>query len=530
MSSRTDTRSALSGFDQRILVLAPSGIDAEVIHRVLVGAGLRSHVCPDAMDLMTELGSGAGAAIVADEALGLGEAARLAAFVSAQPAWSDLPLILLTRPRQELGQLIAQLTAGGHAHLTVFERPIGPSALLAAAHTVLRARMRQYQVRDELVRRTKAEAALREADARKDDFIAMLAHELRNPLAPIRTATRVLELLGPKEPRLVEARAIIERQAAHMTRIVDDLLDASRVIRGKIGLQMERLRVGAVIAQAIETARPLLDAAEHTLTVGHVPDVWIEGDAVRLVQVVANLLGNAAKFTPHGGHITLGVSVEDARVSISVQDTGVGISEGAQERIFELFQQENVALDRAQGGLGIGLTLAKQLVAMHGGTVRVHSELGKGSRFVVTLPCVDPTPGSAGHEAGTAGHGATGALRVLVVEDNPDESSSLHVLLELHGYEVRLARDGVEALRISDAFAPDVALIDIGLPGIDGYGVAERIRATGGRQPFLVAHTGYGTPEDKRRARDAGFDAHMVKPVDPDDLVKRIEESLAAKK
>jgi PAS domain S-box-containing protein len=368
---------------------------------------------------------------------------------------------------------------------------------------------------------------LHDANRRKDEFLAMLAHELRNPLAPIRNAAHVLRMVAQDEPKIAMARDIIDRQVVHMTRLIDDLLDVSRITRSKIDLKNERLLLREVIENAVEASRPVLEAAQHTVSVNPGSDVWIEGDRARLVQVLTNLLTNAAKFTPRGGHVTLRVARAGDGVEIAVRDTGVGIPREAQQRIFELFQQENVSLERAHGGLGIGLTLVKRLVEMHGGSVSVSSDgNGKGSEFIVKLPVLaeaaSPTDdGSSGRRTGL------GPVRVLIVEDNEDAAESFRLLLELHGHQVRVARDGLEGLRAFEEFSPEVAFLDLGLPGIDGFGVAERIRAIAGKHPVLVAISGYGRDEDKQRALEAGFDAHLTKPVDHD-RIEALLQTLAA--
>ena len=370
---------------------------------------------------------------------------------------------------------------------------------------------------------------LHDASRRKDEFLAMLAHELRNPLAPIRNAAHVLRMVAHDEPRIATARDIIDRQVAHMTRLIDDLLDVSRITRSKIELKKERLLLRDVIENAVEASRPVLETASHTIAVNTGTDVWIEGDRARLVQVLTNLLTNAAKFTPRGGHVTLLASrIAGGGVAISVRDTGVGIPKDAQQRIFDLFQQENVSLERTHGGLGIGLTLVKRLVEMHGGTVSVASEgMGKGTEFTITLPVVAEVSATE-ERTSHVRRESSGPMRVLVVEDNEDAAESFRMLLELNGHVVRVARDGVEGLRAFEEFAPEVAFVDLGLPGIDGFGVAERVRAIAGRHPVLVAISGYGRDEDKRRALDAGFDAHMTKPVDHDRVEAFLREIAAS--
>ena len=369
---------------------------------------------------------------------------------------------------------------------------------------------------------------LQDANRRKDEFLAMLAHELRNPLAPIRNAAHVLRMVAHDEPRVAMARDIIDRQVTHMTRLIDDLLDVSRITRSKIELKKERLLLRDVIENAVEASRPVLEASQHTIAVNAGADVWVEGDRARLVQVLTNLLTNAGKFTPRGGHVALRVSRAGSGVAVSVRDTGVGIPKDAQQRIFDLFQQENVSLERTHGGLGIGLTLVKRLVEMHGGTVSVASDgTGKGAEFTITLPVLAEVSAHA-EEISPARREGSGPMRVLVVEDNEDAAESFRLLLELHGHVVRVARDGLEGLRAFEEFSPEVAFVDLGLPGIDGFGVAERVRAIAGRRPVLVAISGYGRDEDKRRALDAGFDAHMTKPVDHDRVEAFLREVAAS--
>jgi signal transduction histidine kinase/DNA-binding response OmpR family regulator len=362
---------------------------------------------------------------------------------------------------------------------------------------------------------------IREADRRKNEFLAMLAHELRNPLAPIRNAAQVLRLLGLENPTLDWARDVLDRQVGQMVRIVDDLLDVSRITRGKIQLRTEPVDVAAVVARAVETSRPLIDARRHGLSVALPPEpLRAEADPARLAQVLANLLNNAAKYTEEGGQIWLDVAREAGEVVFRVRDTGIGIPREMLASVFELFTQADRSLDRSQGGLGIGLTLVKSLVEMHGGSVRASSEgPGKGSEFVVRLPALpaDPPPPSANGSREVAGAGAR--RRVLVVDDNVDGADSLAILLRAARHEVAVSHDGAAALREAEAFRPEVVLLDIGLPGMSGYEVARRLRQLPGLEGvLLVALTGYGQDEDRQRSRDAGIDHHLVKPADPQAL------------
>ncbi|HEX6903124.1 MAG TPA: ATP-binding protein [Thermoanaerobaculia bacterium] len=368
----------------------------------------------------------------------------------------------------------------------------------------------------------RTEEALREADRRKDEFLAMLAHELRNPLAPIRNAAQALKLSGPADDRREWALEVIERQTQHLTRLVDDLLDVSRITRGKVTLAHEPLDLATVVHRAVEASRPLIDARRHHLSVVLPPEpVRLEGDLTRLVQVVGNLLNNAAKYTDPGGHIGIEAAREDGEAVIRVRDDGMGLPADLLPRVFDLFTQADRSLDRSQGGLGIGLTLVRQLVELHGGRVEARSDgPGHGSEFAVRLPALDaPAVAGAGTAAGEPVRSAARGMRVLVVEDNPDSAEMMSFLLQLRGHEVRTAHDGHQALEEARIFEPQAVLCDIGLPGMNGYEVAERLRQHPAfeRTP-LIALTGYGQEEARRRAQEAGFDHHLVKPVEPDAL------------
>jgi signal transduction histidine kinase len=358
---------------------------------------------------------------------------------------------------------------------------------------------------------------VQEADHRKNEFLSMLAHELRNPLAPIRNAVQLLRMRGNDHPDLDAIRDLIDRQVQQLVRLVDDLLDISRITRGKIRLQKEPVEVAAVVARAVETSRPLIDARKHALTVTLPPEpLRVEGDPVRLAQVLGNLLNNAAKYTEDGGKIWLTAVREGNEAVLRVRDTGVGIPADLLGSVFDLFTQIEQSLDRSQGGLGIGLTLVRRLVEKHGGRVQAFSAgPGQGSEFTVRLPLLlteGPHPATAnGQTNGAAG----GRCRVLVVDDNNDAADSLAQLLRVAGHEVQVCNDGPEALTTYVTFQPEIVLLDIGLPGMDGYEVARRLRSqTNNGKPLLVALTGYGQAEDIRRSLEAGFDHHFVKPAD----------------
>jgi CheY-like chemotaxis protein len=365
-----------------------------------------------------------------------------------------------------------------------------------------------------------AEQALREADRRKDEFLAMLAHELRNPLAPMRSALEAFRLLLPPDPQLGQLRDIVDRQVGQLTRLVDDLLDVTRITIGKVRLRREPMDLVAAIERAVETVQPLIAARRHRLDVERPPGpAWVQGDQVRLTQVVANLLGNAAKYTPEGGRIALRVTVDASEATVEVEDNRIGIAPEMLERVFDLFEQDERALDRSEGGLGIGLTLVKKLVELHGGRVAAASTgRGRGARFTVSLPVLGAAPDEPPAEIPGAG-ARGGGRRILVVDDNVDAVESLALLLELSGHEVHRAYEGSRALELARALHPEIALLDLGLPGLDGYAIARALRADPATAHMtLVALTGYGQPADRERSRAAGFDAHLVKPVDFDEL------------
>ncbi|HUP10499.1 MAG TPA: response regulator [Caldimonas sp.] len=378
----------------------------------------------------------------------------------------------------------------------------------------------------EIEERRDIEAKLHASNRRKDEFLAMLSHELRNPLAPIRTALEVIRRLAPPDPKLAWATEVTGRQVSHLTRLVEDLLDVARINQGKITLQLETVDLRDVLAHGIETVRPFLEARRDHL-VRHLPDkpVWMRGDFARLSQVVANLLNNAVKYTEEGGTIELSLSVgTDGHAEISVCDNGIGIDAELLPNVFELFEQGQRTLDRSQGGLGVGLTLVRRLVELHHGRVDVSSEgVGRGAQFRIHLPClseaVSPEPDRRDESPAVVGT----RCRVLVVDDNHDAAEAAAVLLSLAGHEVKAVGDAHEAIACAPVFAPDVVVLDIGLPGMDGYELARRLRELPQTNASLmVALTGYGQRGDRDRARDAGFDHHLTKPAEPDDLLALI--------
>jgi signal transduction histidine kinase len=512
---------APAGPDHRVLVLAPTSRDAAMARTLMAPAGIAMEFCSGLEALVRELREGAAAILVPEEAVLPPRGDLLAEALRRQPAWSDLPVLLMTRPGAESAGL--EEAAQQFGNVMLLERPLRVATLSSALRTAVRARQRQYQIRAHLAERARAEAALRTADQRKDEFLATLGHELRNPLAPLATA---LELLKRSELQATARRAadVMDRQVAHLIRLVDDLLELSRITRGVIDVNRAPVDLAAVVRAAVDTSRPALDAAHHTLQVDlpAVPPV-VSGDVVRLTQVFANLLTNAAKYTNPGGHVWLTVRSEGAYARVSVRDDGIGIPPGQLASVFDMFTQVDRSARHTQGGLGIGLTLVRSLVEMHGGTVVARSEgPGLGSEFVVDLPLLDGARPAA--EDGAVLQRLP-ARRVLVVDDNRDAAQSLAALLDSLGATVQVAASGHAALAILPTFAPQAVLLDIGMPGMDGYEVARRIRADASqRGTLLIALTGWGQADDCRRAREAGFDHHMVKPPD----LQRLRAWLAA--
>jgi signal transduction histidine kinase len=437
---------------------------------------------------------------------------EICARIKADPGLARIVVLQTSASHIDSRHRVASLDAGADGYLV---EPMEPEELVANVRALLRMR----KAEDE---RQAALEALQEADRRKDEFLAMLAHELRNPLAPIRNA---VEILRADDPAVREkARAMIGRQVRHLARLVDDLMEVSRITQRKVVLQKSAVQLAAVIDSAVEVARPFVEARRQALavTVEEQP-VWLEADAVRLSQVIGNLLHNASKFTPLDGRISLDARRVGDEVRIVVTDDGEGISAEVLPKVFDLFTQGERTLERTQGGLGIGLSLVKGLVTMHGGTVEAESAgPGKGSRFTIRLPmplvpATQPLPRAA-RASSPMPH------RILVVEDNVDSAEAMLLLLRQSGHEVKTVNDGAEAVGIARIFRPDVILLDIGLPGMDGYELAGKLRGMEEtRDARMIAVSGYGQQKDRQRSTDAGFDLHLVKPVDPSRLREAIE-------
>jgi signal transduction histidine kinase len=496
-----------------ILLLLPTHRDTQLAARVLRDEGMATVECVDADALRDALREPAGAVFVAEEWLALGAGDVLADLLARQPSWSDLPIVVVARTDSDSTQLARLLDTLGNASL--LERPARVAALTSAARTALRARQRQYQIRAQLEDLEHARAELDAGAKRKDEFLAMLGHELRNPLAPIRNAIEVL-LPATERPRDRSMLAMMRRQVDHMVRLVEDLVDVARLTHGTIELRQQPTSIPDVLHAAIALSMPLVESSRHVLDID-IPEgepLVAMADATRLAQVFSNLLNNAAKYSAPAGRIRLSLRREGDAAVVRVADRGIGIEAGMLPRIFELFTQGRHLPQHARGGLGIGLTLVRSLVRMHGGRIDVHSDgPGHGSEFTVHLPLVRaadaaPRPSALGDLAVPAG------MRVLVVDDNVDAAETMGMLLAALGVDHGVAFDGHEALRCVEQAVPDVVLLDLGMPGMDGFEVARRI---GAQHPdvSLIALTGWSQAEDIARTQAAGFSEHLSKPVRP---------------
>ena len=500
----------------RVLVLAPSGRDAALACEVLQSAGVAAEPAPTLGELCARITEGAGAVVLTQEALRPPALARLAGALSGQPPWSDLPVLVFSSHEAGSGPAADRPAAlAGIANLIFLDRPTRRVALLSAVHSALRARRRQYEVRDLVFQ-------LQRGVRERDQFLAILGHELRNPLGAILASVQLLEQKEPeKGPR---ERKIIRRQTQLLSRLVDDLLDVSRVTSGKIALDRRGVDLRELVGRCVVNCGAAAREAGVAIAFSANGAVWVTGDAVRLEQIVNNLLTNAVKYTPPGGRVDVRVAREGPDALVRVADTGVGMDAEILPRVFDLFTQAEEALDRAHGGLGIGLTLVRSLVELHGGTVRAESPgRGLGSTFTVRVPGAE-----AGASKGSDEEGAVPPVesrRILLVEDNADVRDGLRELLEESGHRVATAADGLEGIQLASSFRPDAAFVDIGLPGLDGYGVARHLRQSLGADVLLVALTGYGLPEDRRRALEGGFDAHLTKPVTLRAILRLLAES-----
>ena len=514
--------------EEAVLILAPTAKDALLCRKILEEAGAECAPCRDVGDVCGGIAGGAGIAVLSEEALTNENLDLLRLELRRQPAWSDFPLLILTEEGADSEMVLRTLETLGN--VTLLERPVRVPALVSAVRAGLRARRRQYQIRDYLRESDRISEALREADKRKDEFLAILAHELRNPLAPLRNALEAMRLKPHDREAAAWARGMMERQVAQMVRLIDDLLDLSRVSRGRIELRHERTEVVSLVHGALEICGAAIKAGGHTLTLD-LPDepMPLTCDPTRLVQVICNLISNAAKYTPPGGRITVAarrMQGEAGGVEISVRDTGIGIPREMLGKVFDMFTQVEQSVDRSQGGLGIGLTLVERLVALHGGTVEARSAgPGQGSEFVVRLPQQAEAPAPVRVAVLPESPRPVAKRRILVADDNRDAADSLAYMLRIAGHDVRTAYDGQQAIDVAETFRPALALVDIGMPRLNGYETARRLRKTSfGDGLVLIALTGWGQPDDRSRSVAAGFNHHVVKPLDP----SMLERLLAA--
>ncbi len=503
----TELQSA--SLDEHFLVLAPTGRDAALTRNLLESAGIESAICSDVPELCSRVErQGAAGLLIAEEVLVKPAVAMLEKLLDRQESWSDLPILLFTGagaangPRPPVDHVIRAL-----GNVNLLDRPLRPITMVSAVKSALRARRRQYVARAELL-------AQQRAVRQRDQFLAMLGHELRNPLSAIVMATELMDHDDSVE------RRILQRQAAHLTRLVDDLLDVSRVTTGKTQLQCSDVNLVELIHACLQSLQA--HVSEQNVQLAYHPpveEVWVHVDPVRCEQILANLVTNAAKYTPAGGRIDvlLSVDAEHGEAVLRVEDTGEGISADMLPRVFDLFTQAEGTLDRSKGGMGIGLTLVKSLVELHRGSVEAHSDgVGRGSSFSVRLPlkATKSTATKADEQAPDTTTRKRPRCDILLVEDNPDSREMLAMLLERAGHRVYLAEDGPQGIAEALARKPRVLLVDIGLPGVDGYAVARKVREALADQVFMVALTGYGQPEDQRRSLQAGFNVHFTKPVD----------------
>ena len=475
------------------------------------------------------------ALVVSDIAMPVMSGVEMIAEMRKRPELQTMPVLLLSATADE--HLVIKLLDQGAQDFIL--KPFSEKDLLVRVRSLIAAGQvraaaihslaREHAAREAAERQKhlidKLRVAAESANRAKDEFLAILGHELRNPLSPIVTALQLMKLQGADE-KTERARTVIERQVNHLIRLVDDLLDVSRIARGKVELKCELVDMADIVGKAIEMASPILEQRKQALRVD-VPRnmLQVDGDPVRLFQVVSNLLTNAAKYTPPGGQISLGAEQLDAEVVVRVRDSGIGIPPDVLPNIFDLFVQERQAIDRSQGGLGLGLTIVRTLVERHGGSVSAHSDgVGRGSEFIVRLPKANPTRAETSPDAGPAATGATrtcgpGTPRILVVDDNEDAAQLLAEALEQRGYPTRVAHDAPTALRLAAEFSPEIAFLDLGLPVMDGYELAAHLRALPALAGLrLIALTGYGQDSDRQRTRQAGFHDHLVKPVRIDDI------------
>jgi signal transduction histidine kinase/ActR/RegA family two-component response regulator len=496
----------------RVLIVAPIGRDAELMCTHLEAAGMMCEAEDDVQAACDAIRDGAGALIFTEEALPPSVTPGLARTLDAQPPWSDVPIIILSGEPSLDARTRSFGDLGRRTNVTLVDRPVRIKSLVSATQSALRARERQYQIRDLM-------ETLEDRINERDRFLAILGHELRNPLGAILLASQMKDDDGRLDGEHAE---LIERQSKHLTRIVNDLLDLSRLVSGKIVLKRQVIDLRNAVRQSLETVRAAAQRHHITIDVSSIsPPLPIDVDPVRADQIITNVLTNAIKYTPEGGYVVVTLAREGEEVVMRVTDDGVGIAEDRIGTIFELFAQAENAIGRAQGGMGIGLALVRNLLHLHGGTIEAKSDgVGKGSEFTVRFPIAAPREETMEPERRVAvvGPGDGQPRRIVIVEDNADVRELLRLKLHRLGHAVDAVADGVAGVTAIVNAKPDLALVDIGLPGIDGYEVAMRVRDSLGPGVVLVAVSGFGQPEDKRKALEAGFDEHITKPADVTDI------------
>lgn len=505
----------LSREERRILMVAISERDRVHTARLCREDSLEVDFCETVEELVYAAEEGAAAILLNDLALRRDHILPLLDFLSEQPAWSDLPTILVTAEERP-----SWLSKHGLVNVAILRQPVHVDTLLSVLRSAIASRVKQYQVRDLLHEQAETQAELRRADRRKDEFLATLAHELRNPIAPIKSALDLVELSRGSLQNEAELLGVMNRQVRQLTRIIDDLLDVSRITRGKIRLIREIIDLRDPVLAGVESSRPFIEQSKQTLTVnlGQAP-IYVDGDASRLAQCVANLLNNAAKYTPPGGAIQVTARSAKGMIEIAVRDNGIGIAPEQISSVFELFRQHDVDRERGQAGLGIGLTLVQRLLDLHGGTISVESDgLNKGSLFTIRLPAASPpTPTSHGARPASTVDLSSERIgrRILLVEDTRAIRELTKQLLEIMGHTVTAAADGEQGLQAAQQEQYDAVLSDISMPRMNGLQLAKKLREDRRfDNTLLVAMTGYGRTEDREEALAAGFNRHLTKPVD----------------
>jgi signal transduction histidine kinase len=494
-------------------IVSPNPTDARLALEFLQENGIEARAYGSLAELAGVLDTGIGCAVVVEEALVEAEIPALREAIARLPAWSDLPLVFVARDVGGLGALAANAFPGS-GNVALLERPLNPHTLVSAVVVGLRASARQREVGELLAEREQAVRL-------RDEFMAMLAHELRNPLAPMRNALYLLRQQDVQDELVQKSAAVLTRQVDHIVRMVDDLMDVARLERGKVALKKRRVDLNRVVSAAVEPCLPTAQARGHQVSVRFAADALpVDADAVRLEQIVANLVNNAIKFTPPPGEIAVETSAAPGEALLAVQDSGIGFEPEAADKLFAPFLQVNPTLERTAGGLGIGLTIVRRLAELHGGSVEASSPgPRKGARFMVRLPLAS---GAAEADANEEPALPARRRRVVLIEDNDDIRESLASILVRWGHEVTAEADGAAGLARVLELRPDVALVDIGLPGMNGYEVARRIRAGTDAAVRIIAITGYGQPADRERAAQAGFDAHLLKPIAPEVLANEL--------